>query len=267
MSKYDLTIDFNKFEVYTRLTDYIRAIQRLLSSEYYYYITGHLPIKKVAGFIEKLEPIYQLSESSLDKNRRFELDQCTVVFRCFSFAGSDELFFILMARPGKNGSIKHLFFEREKYKDARKKNQRISIINYEFLRVNKEQYSYSKMDVDGVRKEIESSAKNGVWTLQLTAEYKDKLKTEFKYFLLRRNVKQIKSHAEQITKLIGWYKVREDYKNLRISFEKMVISMRLSDPKFPIKQLSDVAKLPVELRYFRPKLVVEKVKLSEIISN
>jgi hypothetical protein len=267
MSKYEEKVNLEKFEVYTKLTDYIRSIQRLLSSEFCYYINGKLAIEKLEGFIEKLDPIYRLSESSLDKNRRFNLDQPTVVLRLFYFQNSKDIFYILMAKKGCNGSIKNLFFEREKYKDARKKDTRICVINYEFLRINKEEYEYQKLDEDGKNSTIVSTAKQGVWTLQLSDEYKTKLKENFRSALLKRNTKQVKTCAEIITKLIGFHKVRIDYRNLKNYFEKAVIKMRLSDPKFPIKQLEDVTKLPTELRYIRPNKAVEKITVKSILKE
>ena len=267
MSKYKKLPDFTKFEVYTKLTDYIGAIQRSLSANYFYYTTGKLPVLKLYGFIEKLDPIYYLSEVSIARTRRKELNQVTIVLHIFS-AGTDEVNFILMAREGCDGSKKHLFFEREKYKDARSKTQRVSIWHYEFLRINKEAYTFSKLNpILGQNETAKVKAVQGVWTLQLTQEYKAALKDDFRKALLRRNIAQMKSKAESITKLIGWHKVRMDYKFLKSNFEKSVVGMRLSDPKYPIKQLIDIVKLPSELRYHRNQNTVIKVPVLKLIEQ
>lgn len=267
MNKYITNIDFSKYEIYLSLADYISAIRRLLSSEYFYYIAGKISIEKIQQFIEKVDPLYQLSETSLDKTRRYKLDQPTVEIRCFNYKGSPEVFYIIMARYGCNGSNKHLFFEREKFKDSRKKEQRISISHYEFLRVNKEKYEYIAMNNDGQHVTIQSDSKQSVWTLQLTEKYKSDLKEDFRVALLKRNKKQAKAIVEIITKLIGWHKVRHDYKSLLSYFNKNVVRMRLSDPKYPIKQLSDLVKIPTELRYFRPQKAVEKSDITKIIKE
>ena len=267
MSKYHLSIDFTKFEVYTTLTDFIRSIQALLNYNYYYYVTGTLSVHKLPGFIEKLEPLYQLSETSVDKNRRFELDQPTVVIRMFQ-PNPGEIIYIIMARYGNNGSKKHIFFEREKYKDATNKNQRISVWHYEFLRINKAAFEYTKTDnKTGEQITVKTSGAQGVWTLQLTEEYKSSIKDSFKQVLLKRNLPGIKTKATQITKLIGWHKVRADYKNLKKYLETAVVKMRLSDPKYPVKQLSDVIKLHSELKYFRPMKAVIKITVAQVIED
>lgn len=267
MNKYIKNIDFTKYEIYLSIADYISAIRRLLSSEYFYYIAGKISVEKIQQFIEKIDQLYQLSETSLDKTRRYKLDQPTVELRCFNYKGSPEVFYIIMARHGCNGSDKHLFFEREKFKDARKKGQRISINHYEFLRVNKEQYEFTAMDNDGKHVTIQSDSKQSVWTLQLTEKYKSDLKEDFRLALLKRNTKQAKAIAEIITRLIGWHKVRHDYKSLLSYFNNNVVRMRLSDPKYPIKQLSDIVKIPTELRYFRPQKAVEKSDITKIIEE
>lgn len=262
MSKYNPNCDISKFELYTTLTGYLKSIQRLLDSGYIYYKTGVVSIEKIQNFINKLDPIYQLSENSVDKTRRFNLNQPTVSIKFFT-AGNNEIFFILMGREGINGSKSHIFFEREKYQLATDKNHRINVGHYEFIRINKEDYLF---DDTKNNKKIYVKKVNDVWTLQLTNEYKLLIKAEFKQFLLERNWFKVSQICFGITKLIPFHKVRKDYYLLKLSLEKSFAGFRKSDKNIKFKILNDIYQMPEKLPYLRA-VNSNKINLIDLVNQ
>ena len=262
MSKYITNSDISKFELYITLTGYLKSIQRLLDSEYIYYKTGVISKEKVQIFLNKLDPLYQLSENSVDRNRRYNLDMATVDIKFFS-PGNNDIFFILLARAGINGSKKHIFFEREQYQLATDKEYRINVMHYEFIRINKDDY-YFEDKKNNTKTYVPKI--NDVWTLQLTSHYKLLVKAEFKKYLIERNWFKISQICFGISKLIPFHKVRKDYYSLKLSLEKSFASLRRSDKNIQYKVLTDIYSMPDKLPYLRA-LNTKKTLLSEYINK
>ena len=122
-------------------TTYLRAIQKALSNEYYYYKTGTIAAEKLDDVLIKLNDYYRLDETPKERFNRFKSGFSVVVIHLLKVA--DTYHFILMARS--NESKTGLFFEREKYADATDKKHRISFNEcYEFVRINKSGYEFEK---------------------------------------------------------------------------------------------------------------------------
>jgi hypothetical protein len=209
---------------------------------------------------------YSTQYFSYIKKEKYSFTYClpTVEIRFFSF-GTDDIFYTLLGRHGCNGNINHLFFEREKLNDARNKHQRLNVLHYEFARINKEAFEFSKPDGTVVSVE----AKNGVWSLQLTDEYINKLKNDFYLACKKRNIKDMTAVVKVLPRLLGFTLVRENNTDLLAYLNKTIKQMRVSDPKYPVKQLDDLFKIPKKLGYYRPQKgsSVVKTTLDEVINR
>lgn len=118
-------------------TTFLLKIQSSLAADYYYYKTGLIKLDKVIEVVNKLTDYYKLNLPNYEKSRLYKADIPTAVIHFF-YAKNDEVFFIIMARYGINGSANSLFFEHEKYADARNKKNRIRFNCYEAVLLQKQ---------------------------------------------------------------------------------------------------------------------------------
>jgi len=232
--------------VHAYWTTYLQAIQKSLSNEYYFYKTGKIPTDKIVSVLSKLTDYYRLCDTNTERFKRYAAGFSTVTIHLLRI--DEGLQFILMCRA--NETQTGLFFEREKYTDARIKRNRINLNEcYELIRVNKEAYTYDNQEV---------ATKNGVWTVQLTDKEQHRIYTEFCIALLKRNYNTIKQICYGLHHLIGFAEVRKTYPVLKLKLEKKFAKFMQSQRLAPYKVLADVYKLPQKIGY------VHKMKADEI---
>ena len=228
-SKFIHKTDYEKLDIYLTLYDFFNSIIRLLAADYYHYVTGVVDAKKLQNVTDKFDEYYHVCESTTDARRRNDAGLSATQLRLYYPRNGKKVYWILLTKMPSNVDKKEgLFFDRENYKDARISGQYLSIWHYVFKRVNKEKFEFIDKESGEI---IKSEAKNGVWTIGLTREYKDEIKAKFKDALLKRNKLEMKRQCEKIKSLIGWNLVRKDYKQLALELKKMTVNMRKSDPK------------------------------------
>lgn len=238
---------------------FVRSIINSLTADYFYYKTGSLTPENLVKVLTKFDDYYSITETSLDRNRRYELNQVTVQIKLLHM-NQNTIFYVLLARKGKNGNSKHLFFERETYVDARKKQHRIKIDNYELVRINKTGYQFTKeQDL------IQVLPKNGVWTLQITDQYKRDLLQNFKQALQLRNWKDIRQICYKLSWLVPFSGVRQDYADIRKTFVTIYKRFAAAD-KVLSKQLHDLYNLPEKLPML-PRTVNKEIEISQLLKS
>ena len=249
-------------------TTYFQAIQKALSNDYYYYKTGMVPTEKLDEVLIKLNDYYRLDETPKERFNRFKSGFSVVVIHLLKVA--DTYYFILMARA--NESKSGLFFEREKYADARDKKHRISFNDcYEFVRVNKSGYEFEKNkkkeklenpenigknDTPRDAQNVVVSAKNEVWTIRISDKEQNRIITNFNDALKKNNFQIIKQICYGMCHWIGFAGVREDYVVLKNKLQKRFAMYYASFPqvdksKYPYKILDDVYKMPSKINSVR----------------
>lgn len=115
------------FQVH-RLSSAMARIQRLVARGLWLHTGGVIPLEKIVRVLGKLDVAYQLRESISDERRRQRRGEaCTRVVLWPEPAG---LGFVLCAAPGSGEVHKH-----EVLKDAREPNGRVSIRDYELVRL------------------------------------------------------------------------------------------------------------------------------------
>jgi len=222
------------------LVAFAKSIIHSLTANYFYYKTGSLTPENLVRVLTKFDDYYSITETSLDRTRRHELNQVTVQIKLLR-VNHECIFYVLMARKGKKGNSKHLFFERETFSDARKKQHRIKLDNYQLVRVNKPGYEFEKeQDI------IPVLPKNGVWTLQITDEYKRTLLRNFNDALQLRNWNNIRQICYKLSGLVPFSGVRQDYVAIRKEFMRTYKKFAAAD-KVLSKQLHDFYNLPEKL--------------------
>lgn len=241
MNKYQKKIsEIYNLSAYLSLIAFVKSITASLTDDYFYYKTGSVTLENLASVLTKFDDYYSITETSLDRTRRHELDQVTVQIKLLR-VDYVNFFYILMARKGKKGNSKHLFFERETFSDARKKQHRIKLDNYQLVRVNKPGYEFEKeQDI------IPVLPKNGVWTLQITDEYKRTLLRNFNDALQLRNWNNIRQICYKLSGLVPFSGVRQDYVAIRKEFMRTYKKFAAAD-KVLSKQLHDFYNLPEKL--------------------
>ena len=92
------------------LVAFAKSIIHSLTANYFYYKTGSLTPENLVRVLTKFDDYYSITETSLDRTRRHELNQVTVQIKLLR-VDYVNFFYILMARKGKKGNSKHLFFD------------------------------------------------------------------------------------------------------------------------------------------------------------
>lgn len=228
-----------KLQVHIYWTSFLFAIQKSLTQEYYYYVSGIIKNKdKISGILKKFDDYYKICESKDDRYRRFKGGYSVSIIHLLKIG--DNLAFIIMTRMN---NIKGLFFERENFADARDKMHRININEcYEFIRVNKETYDIT---ID------EAVRTNEVWTVDLTEKEKINIYEKFNIALLKRDYMIIKQICYGLNRLIGFSAVRNSYIKLKDKIDKRFIEFHRSqfEPKY--RMLDDLYKLPKKIGYVK----------------
>ncbi len=200
-------------------TLYLQAIQKSLTNDYFYYKTGTIVEDKLEKTLIKLNDYYRLSETPKERFNRFKNGFSVTVM--YILKVQSLYHFIIMTRSNLDRT--GIFFERENYADARDKKHRINFNEcYEFVRVNKESYTFNGKEVD---------AKNGVWTVKISEKEQNKILREFNIGLMKRNYMKIKQICYGLTHWIGFAGVREDYVVMKDKLEKRFTKFHSSQPK------------------------------------
>ena len=241
-----------KLKIHMYWTAFLQEIQRSLSHEYYYYKTGEIPYSKLIEVLTKLNDYYRLDETPGERFNRYKAGFSVVVMHMLYM--KDSIKFVLMCRA--NETKTGLFFEREKYADARVKKNRITLNNcYELARVNKTVYNPTTK----VKK-----TDNEVWTADLTDTEKERIYTIFNTALLKRDYKQLKQVCYGLHHLIGFAGVRETYQELKYKLEKRFTKFMQSQSWSKYKVLSDLYKLPVKIGYIK-RIEAHVIDVEEVL--
>lgn len=228
-----------KLDIHWYWTAYLQSIQKSLGNEYYYYKIGEIPFSKLVTVLTKLNDYYRLEDSPAERFARFKSGFSVVVIHMLY---TDEgIKFTLMCRA--NADKTGLFFEREKYADARVKKNRICLRDcYEMVRVNKEIYD---------PKTRETKIENEVWTADLTDKEKERIYTVFNTALLARDYKQVKQICYGLHHLIGFAGVRQSYQEIKTKLEKRFTKFMQSQKWSNYKILADLYKLPGKIGFIK----------------
>lgn len=218
MNKYDHKAKIENVVVVGKLLHFLRQIQYQAQHEYKYYVTGSFKPEKIISVINKLDLNYRICETSVDRSRRYKLNQSTVQMIIFFPLGANEVYFILLARAGCKGSKDHIFFSAEKYKDLTQKKESFIINHYVLKRVNKEQYSF--YDKDGLEKIV--PGKNEVWTYDLTEKYIKEITENIRIALIRRDHKTVSQILRSFENVIPFHKVRSTYQKTAVRINEMI---------------------------------------------
>ena len=181
-----------KLQIHQYWTSYFQAIQKSLGQEYYYFVSGIIKNKdKISGILQKFDEYYRVADNKDQRYIRYKDGYSVSIIHLLQMG--DNLAFIVMTRQN---NIKGLFFEREKYGDARDKNHRINLNEcYEFIRINKEVF-------DPITKLLKRT--NEVWTVDLTTKEKLAIVDRFNKALIKRNYMEIKQICYGLHHLIGF---------------------------------------------------------------
>ena len=225
--------------MHTFWTSFLLTIQKSLTQEYYYYVSGIIKNKtKVKSILQKLDDYYRITDSKDDRYRRYKEGYSVSIIHLLQMG--DTLAFIVMTRIN---TIKGLFFEREKYADARDKKHRISINQcYEFVRVNKESYN-SKTNTKSIT--------NEVWTVDLTDKEKQTIIENFNNALIKRNYMKIRQICYGLHRLIGFSAIRNTYIELKNKIDARFNKFQHSQDKIQYKSLDEIYKLPKKINYIK----------------
>jgi hypothetical protein len=228
-----------KLKVHIYWTSFLLAIQKSLTQEYYYYVSGIIKNKdKISGILKKFDDYYKISESKDERYRRFKDGYSVSIIHLLKI--ENNLAFIIMTRMS---GVKGLFFERENFADARDKKHRVNINRcYEFIRVNKESYDINTNKI---------LKTNEVWTVDLTNQEKINIYEKFNMALLKRDYMIIKQICYGLNRLIGFSAVRDSYIELKDRISKRFIEFHRSqfEPKY--NKLDELYKLPKKICYIK----------------
>lgn len=249
MKKYD---KINTLKIHIYWTTYLQSIIKSLNHEYYFYKTGTISSLKLADVMLKLDDLYKLTDSIVERFERYQNGFSTVVIHMLRI--DQEIKFILMCRA--NATKTGIFFEREKYADARSHKNRISLNDcYEVIRINKEVYNIDTK---------QTNTHNGVWTVGLTIKEQQQIYELFNTALFQRNYKIIKQVCYGLHHLIGFATVRQQYLELKLKLEKRFAKFMGSQQWSQYKILADLYKLPTKIGYVK-KVAVEYVSVENFI--
>lgn len=260
MSKYDHKAKIENVVVVGKLLHFLRQIQYQVQHEYKYYVTGSFKPEKIISVINKLDLNYRICETSVDRSRRYKLNQSTVQMIIFFPLGANEVYFILLARAGCNGSKDHIFFSAEKYKDLTLKKESFIINHYVLKRINKEQYTYN--DDNGAEKII--PGKNEVWTYDLTENYLKDVIANIRIALIRRDHKTVNQLLRSFENVIPFHKVRTTYQKTSVKINRMVEKFCNATGKD--SSLESIQFLKNKLNTLRAT-AIEKLNLEDLLNN
>lgn len=260
MNKYEHRANLENILVVGKLLHFLRSIQTQVKYGYTYYVTGALMPSKLITLINKLDKIYDIGESSNDRYRRFKLNLPTVQMIIFFPVGANEVYFILLARPGCKGSMNHIFFSAEKYKDLTLKKESFTVNHYVLKRVNKEQYSF--YDNGGVEKII--PGKNEVWTYDLTEKYIKEVLENIRIGLIRRDHKTVSQILRSFENVIPFHKVRATYHKTAVRVNEMID--KFCNASHIDSAMGNIQPLKNKLNNLRAT-AIEKLNLEDLINK
>lgn len=260
MNKYIHHANLENILVVGKLLHFMRSIQTQVKYDYKYYVTGSLSPDKLINFLNKIDQIYFIGESSKDRYRRYQLNQATVQIILFFPPSATEIYFILLARPGCYGSLNHIFFRAEKYKDLTLKNESLVINHYILKRVNKEQYSF--YDKDGSEKIV--SGKNEVWTFDLTEKYVKDVIENIRIALIRRDNKTVTQILRSFENVIPFHKVRSTYFKTAVRINERI--RKFYEASNIDSSMDYIQPLKNKLSHLRASSIV-KLNLEDLINN
>lgn len=274
MSKYIHKADLTKIELITSLVGFSKAIMKQVSDGWVYYFENSFEYSKLENVLGRLDHDYNICESSNDRVRRHKLNQVTISCKLF-YPGGELIYFFLLARPGINGSMNHVFFKTLKPKSAVLPSQRIKINQYVLLRQNNKNYSFNKNGEN-----IEVAAIQEQWTYGIDNDYIKMIKDDFKKYLKAADIHKLNQIYTSLTKSIAFKRVRKDYYDLR-KFMANEINIRLkSDKQFKASMAGKFYDMPESLPELKgikiPKITVaeqikptilKKMKYPELTKN
>jgi hypothetical protein len=105
MKNYVHKANLKKLEIILNLDGYLQTIMKTISlGEYRYFFQGEIDIETLQQTLDKMDKLYLLCESSVDRSCRFNLDQPTIQIIMYNQElKSSKVKFILLARDGNRG--------------------------------------------------------------------------------------------------------------------------------------------------------------------
>ncbi len=259
MSKYNHKANLENLYFITTLTGFMKQVQKQIQIGYNFYFENKFEYSKLENILGRLDEDYHVCESSDDRWHRQQENKVSVQLIMF-YAGGDVVDFILLARPGINGSKNHNFFKTLKPKNALLASQRFNLNQYVLLRQNNKNYNFVKNEIN-----IEVPSSQAQWTYGLKNEYIKSIKDDFQKYLKSNNMFQLNQIYASLTKSIAFKRVRKDYHDLR-KFMANEINIRLkSDKQFKSSMAGKFYDMPEFLPEFKgikiPKITVaEQIK-------
>lgn len=209
MNKYEHQANLDKLDIITSLIGFSKAIQKQVIDGYIYYFNSSCTYERFAEVFNHIDYEDNICEDSIDRFRRHKKNLVTISCKIF-YPGGDRFYFVLMARPGCDGSIRHNFFRTRPYKNVTLSRERFTLNHYELLRVNSMAYQIMKNDST-----VNVEPVSGRWTYGLTKKYINEVKREFKKLLKTSNTFKLNQLYYSLERLISYSQVRTDYVELR----------------------------------------------------
>lgn len=240
MSKYTHKADLKKLRLITTLTAFMKEVQKQVQLGYNYYFENKFEYTKLVNVLGRLDEDYHVCESSDDRYHRQQENKVSIQLLMF-YPGVDEVYFVLLARPGVNGSMNHNFFKTLKPRDATLGHQRFTLNQYVLIRVNTESYKINN------GKDITVPAVQGKWSYGLQRHHIELIKTEFIKHLKANDTFHLNQLYQNLTKLIPFAKVRTNYVNLRIFMSNEINTRLKADKFFKVSMAGDFYNMPETL--------------------
>lgn len=214
MSKFTHKADLNKIFYVSTMVEFMRAIQVSAQKGYTYYFYDDFRIEKLESVLGKLDEEYHISDGRMDRSRRHNEFNRAITIGHFFYPGGDTVYFILMSKPSPTGIKHNNFFDKLPYRDLNNKNQRFKINHYVLSKTN--QQKNKKVNDEWTVVNV-----NELWDYGLTDEYQHSKIKELQQYLSDGKWNRIGYLFQEISSVLGFSLVRNDYQELRRSMLKI----------------------------------------------
>lgn len=252
--------DLSKIFYVSKMIEFMSIIQMSAKEDYNYYFENSFPIEKLKSVLDRLDEEYHISDTPKMRSRRNTEYNRAITVGHFFYPGGDTVYFVLMSKPSLSGIKHNNFFDKLKYFDLTKADQRLEINHYQLSRINQE-----KMIM--LDDKLYQENKNEVWTYGLSDKYVQEKISELHSFLKARNWSGIEYIFKDISSVLPFSQVRLDYRNLRRKLFK-IINRFIKNLGVPANDIwKNIEYRPPEtLGYFRG-IRVNKFAMSDINSE
>lgn len=207
--------DLSKIYYVSKMIEFMSVIQMSAKEDYTYYFENSFPIEKLKSVLNRLDEEYHISDTPKMRSRRNIEYNMAITVGHFFYPGGDTVYFVLMSKPSLSGIKHNNFFDKLKYFDLTKKEQRLEINHYQLSRVNQEKTII-------VEDKLQKENINEVWTYGLSDKYIQEKMSELHSFLKTRNWSGIEYIFKDISSVLPFSQVRKDYMDLRRKMFKVI---------------------------------------------